>query len=65
VPRPAGPRTAIIRVPEPFAMHEFDASDNEAMALLRGRMQEALDGIITAFGDAGRFKAYPNPFRAS
>ena len=24
VPRPAGPRTAIIRVPEPIAMHEFE-----------------------------------------
>ena len=44
VPRPAGPRTAIIRVPEPIAMHEFEGSVDEALVLLRRRMQEALDG---------------------
>ena len=41
VPRPVGPRTAIIRVPEPLAMHEFHGSVDEALAL-------------TAAADAGR-----------
>ena len=63
VPRPAGPRTAIMRVPEPLAMHEVAGSDDEALALLRERMQEALDGINGMLGAAGRLKAYPNPFR--
>ncbi len=62
VPRPAGPRTAIMRVPEPLAMHEVAGSDDEALALLRERMQEALDGINGMLGAAGRLKAYPNPF---
>ncbi len=63
VPRPAGPRTAIIRVPEPLAMHAFDGSDDEALALLRGRMQEAIDGINNALMAGGRLKTYFNPFR--
>ena len=44
VPQPAGPRRAIIRVPEPLGLHEFEGSVEEALELLRGRMQEALDG---------------------
>ena len=60
VPRPAGPRTAIIRVPEPIAMHEFEGSAGDALSLLRRRMQEILDGINASAG--GRFRAYPNPF---
>jgi hypothetical protein len=62
VPRPAGPRTAIMCVPEPLAMHEAAGSDDEALALLRERMQEALDGINGMLGATGRLKAYPNPF---
>ena len=58
VPRPAGPRTAIIRVPEPIAMHEFEGPAEQAVALLHQRMQEALDGI----GDGGALHRYRNPF---
>ncbi len=62
VPRPAGPRTAIIRVPEAIAMHEFEGSVDDALALLRGRMQEALDGINETLSAGGRFRLYRNPF---
>lgn len=62
VPRPAGPRTAIIRVPEPIAMHEFEGEVEQALALLRGRMQEALDGINGTLSAGGRLTTYPNPF---
>jgi hypothetical protein len=62
VPRPAGPRTAIIRVPEPITMHEFECSVEEALVLLRRRMQEALDGINRTLAAAGRFRTCPNPF---
>lgn len=64
VPRPAGPRTAIIRVPEPLAVHEFDGTVEEALALLRTRMWEALDGINGVVTGDGGARAYPNPFRA-
>jgi hypothetical protein len=59
VPRPAGPRTAIIRVPEAIAIHEFEGSVDDTLVLLRGRMQEALDGML---GAARSFGTYPNPF---
>jgi hypothetical protein len=62
VPRPAGPRTAIIRVPEPVAMHEFEGSVEEALELLRQRMQEAIDGINGVLKTGGRLRTYPNPF---
>lgn len=62
VPRPAGPRTAIIRVPEPLAMREFKGSMEEALVLLRGRMQGALNGINEALKAGGRPKTYSNPF---
>jgi hypothetical protein len=62
VPRPAGPRTAIIRVPEPVAMHEFEGEVEEALELLRQRMQEAIDGINWSLRARGRLRTYPNPF---
>lgn len=65
VPRPAGPRTAIIRVPEPIALHEYEGTVEEALALRRGRMQGAIDDINAALEAGGRLKTYPNPFRAS
>lgn len=65
VPRPAGPRTAIIRVPEPIALHEYEGSVEEALALLRSRMQGAIDDINAALEAGGRLRTYPNPFRAS
>jgi hypothetical protein len=54
VPRPAGPRTAIIRVPEAIAIHEFEGSVDDTLVLLRGRMQEALDGMLGAARSFGR-----------
>ena len=62
VPRPAGPRTAIIRCPKPIAIHEFEGSVEEALTLLRGRMQEALDGINSALAVSGRLTTYANRF---
>ena len=62
VPRPAGPRTAIIRVPEAIVMHEFEGSVEEVLALLRGRMQEALDEINETLSAGGRSRLYRNPF---
>jgi hypothetical protein len=62
VPRPAGPRSAIIRVPEPIAMHEFEGSLQDALVLLRERMQKALDGINGMLDAAGHLRLYPNPF---
>jgi hypothetical protein len=64
VPRPAGPRTAIIRVPEAIAMHEFEGSVDDALTLLRERMQEALDGVNAILSAGGRLRTYPNPFHA-
>ena len=60
VPRPVGPRTAIIRVPEPLAMHEFRGSVEEALVLTRQRMQDALDRINEGLRAGGRLRTYPN-----
>jgi hypothetical protein len=62
VPRPAGPRTAIIRVPEAIAMHEFEGAVEDALVLLRGRMQEAIDDINAMLSAGGRSRLYRNPF---
>ena len=43
-------------------MHEFEGSVDEALSLLRQRMQETLDGINAMLGPRGRFRTYPNPF---
>lgn len=64
VPQPAGPRTAHIRVLEPLAMHEFDQTDEQALALVRSRMQAALDKINADLRASGRVKTYANPFRS-
>jgi hypothetical protein len=61
VPRPAGPRTAIIRVPEPLAIHEFEGSVDDALVLHRRRMQDTLDGINGMLRNGG-LRTYPNPF---
>ena len=45
VPQPVGPRRAILRVPEPLAMHDWRGTAEEAMQEVRTRMQAALDGI--------------------
>lgn len=62
LPQPAGPRTAIIRVPEPIAMQDFQGTPAEAMAEIRGRMQTALDQINGGLRQNGRLKSYRNPF---
>jgi hypothetical protein len=45
VPQPVGPRRAIIRAPEPIALHAWRGTAQEAMAELRHGMQAKLDGI--------------------
>lgn len=62
VPQPVGPRTADIRVPEPLAMHEFLQTNEDALELIRSRMQAALDTINAGRSSKGRLKIYPNPF---
>ncbi|PBB30622.1 hypothetical protein EOA60_22330 [Mesorhizobium sp. M1A.F.Ca.IN.020.06.1.1] len=62
IPQPAGPRCAHIRVPEPLALHAYDGSVEEALAVLRSRMQEAVSRIVTKLEAAGGFISYPNPF---
>ena len=62
VPQPAGPRRAYIRVPEPLAIHQFSGSVDEALELLRARMQAAVDAINAELERKGVFRRYPNPF---
>ena len=51
VPQPAGPRRAHIRVPEPLGLHDFNGSEDDALALLRsphaGRTRRAQCGNRT------------------
>jgi hypothetical protein len=61
VPQPAGPRRAHVRVPEPIALHAFDGSADEALGLLRHRMQAAIKDL-QAEVVTDRI-VYPNPFR--
>jgi hypothetical protein len=65
VPRPAGPRTAIIRAPEPLVIDAFYGDAESALVLLSTRMQEALDGINMVLIGDGSLRTYPNPFRAT
>jgi hypothetical protein len=62
LPQPAGPRRAHIRVPEPLAIHEFSGSVDDALEVLRTRMQAALDTINAELESKGAFRRYPNPF---
>ncbi len=62
VPQPAGPRRAHIRVPEPLGLHDFAGSEDDALELLRTRMQAALDAVNAALAADGARRAYPNPF---
>lgn len=62
VPQAAGPRRAYVRVPEPIAIHEFSGSPEEALDLLRTRMQAAVDAINTELGAVGKLRRYRNPF---
>jgi hypothetical protein len=70
VPRPAGPRVALVRVPEPMDVTSLLAgrgvlSDAEIALLvadLRGRMQGALDAIEQEWSASPRRPVYDNPF---
>ena len=62
LPQPAGPRRAIIRVPEPLGLHAFNGSEDDATSLLRARMQAALDAINAGLAADGARRTYPNPF---
>jgi hypothetical protein len=62
VPQPVGPRRAIIRVPEPIAVHDFGGDAEGMTDELRRRLQSALDGINADLSKAGGPRGYPNPF---
>ncbi|MEQ1954349.1 hypothetical protein [Mesorhizobium sp. CN2-181] len=62
VPQPVGPRQAIIRVPEPIAVHDFGGDAEALTAELRRRLQGALDDINVDLARAGGLRSYPNPF---
>lgn len=62
VPQPVGPRRAIIRVPEPIAVHDCGGDAEALTAELRLRLQGALDDINTDLRKAGGLRFYPNPF---
>ncbi|TIQ33421.1 MAG: hypothetical protein E5X48_23325 [Mesorhizobium sp.] len=62
IPQPVGPRCAHIRVPQPLGLHDYDGSVDEALAVLRTRMQEAVTKIVTELEAASGFISYPNPF---
>ncbi|MFI0845491.1 hypothetical protein [Mesorhizobium sp. IMUNJ 23232] len=62
VPQPVGPRRAIIRVPEPIAVHDCGGDAEALTAELRRRLQSALDDINADLRKAGGPRGYPNPF---
>jgi hypothetical protein len=62
LPQPAGPRRAHIRVPEPLGLHEWAGTEDEALAVVRGRMQAALDAINAGLRSEIARPNYPNPF---
>jgi hypothetical protein len=72
-PRPVGPRKASIRVAQPIRLNDLVATGEEGneqvradlLALLRARMQEALDDLGRHLQDTVVAAAYANPFAAS
>ena len=62
LPQPAGPRRAHVRVPEPLGLHLFAGTVDEALAVIRGRMQAALDAINATLRNQIARPTYPNPF---
>jgi len=66
LPQPVGPRTAIIRVPEPLNVGEMMAtmSSAEMVSELEARMQAALDDINRDLAEQGELISYSNPFIA-
>lgn len=61
MPQPVGPRTAHVRTVESIPMHHFKGTSAQATALLRERMQQALDAIDREPGHAPK-RTYRNPF---
>jgi hypothetical protein len=62
VPRPVGPRRAIIRVPDPIPVHDYDGDTEALTDELRRRLQEALDAIDRQVESEGGLRRYANPF---
>lgn len=62
VPQPAGPRRAVIRVPQPIGLHEHSVSAQAATELLRERMQSCLDAINDRLKGATVVGTIANPF---
>ncbi len=63
VPQAAGPRTAHIRIPEPFALHGKNGK-RVKLEDLRAAMQKTLDEINDEVEARGGFIKFDNPFRA-
>ena len=59
VPQSATARRAVIRVPEPIGLHSVEGSPEAVLALLRSRMQAALDEINAELRAQGAFRTYP------
>ena len=62
VPQAAGPRTAHIRIPEPFALHTKQGK-KVTLEDLRAAMQKTLDDINAEVEARGGFIRFDNPFR--
>ncbi|MBX3569350.1 MAG: hypothetical protein KF914_14920 [Rhizobiaceae bacterium] len=62
VPRPVGPRRAIVRVPEPLEAGRFEGAPDLLTEELRRRLQRELDQINAELSDRGTVRAYENPF---
>jgi len=62
LPQAGGPRTAHIRVPEPFALHNKQDAQSGPPEL-RARMQKTLDEINQEVEAHGGFIRFDNPFR--
>ncbi len=62
IPQAAGPRTAHIRIPEPFALHTKEGKKVQ-LEDLRVSMQNTLDTINEEVEARGGFIKFDNPFR--
>lgn len=64
VPRPVGPRRAVIRVAEPIPVHDWNGDAGSLTDELRRRLQDGIDSINGETRAGQGQRAYPNPFHA-
>lgn len=62
IPQPVGARRAIIRVPEPIDVRDFNGDGDAITLVLRERLQAALDTINAELRQRGEVRMYANPF---